>query len=44
MAHYAKVLNNKVIQVITAEEDFFDSFIFENNLSFFETKLKLVLL
>jgi len=29
MAHYAKVLNNKVIQIITAEEDFFDSFIDE---------------
>ena len=29
MAHYAKVLNGKVIQVIRAEEDFFDSFIDE---------------
>jgi hypothetical protein len=27
MAHYAKVLNNKVVEVIVAEADFFDSFI-----------------
>lgn len=27
MAHYAKVLDGKVIQVIVAEEDFFDTFI-----------------
>ena len=27
MAHYAKVLNGKVINVIVAEESFFDSFI-----------------
>ena len=27
MAHYAKVLDNKVIQVIVAEKEFFDSFI-----------------
>jgi len=29
MAHYAKVRDGKVIQVIRAEEDFFDSFIDE---------------
>lgn len=27
MAHYAKVLNNKVLNVIVAEEEFFDSFV-----------------
>lgn len=27
MAHYAKVLEGKVIQVIVAEEDFFDTFV-----------------
>lgn len=27
MSHYAKVLNNKVINVIVAEEDFFETFI-----------------
>jgi hypothetical protein len=27
MGHYAKVLNNKVTQVIVAEESFFDSFV-----------------
>jgi hypothetical protein len=27
MAHYAKVLNEKVIQVIVAESDFMDSFV-----------------
>jgi hypothetical protein len=27
MGHYAKVLNDQVIQVITAEPDFFDSFV-----------------
>jgi len=27
MSHYAKVLNNTVIQVIVAEADFFDTFI-----------------
>lgn len=27
MGHYAKVLNNKVLKVIVAEEEFFDSFV-----------------
>ena len=27
MGHYAKVINNKVTQVIVAEESFFDSFV-----------------
>ena len=27
MAHYAKVLNGKVVNVIVAEEDFFDTFV-----------------
>lgn len=29
MAHYAKVLNNKVINVIVAEQDFIDNFVDE---------------
>ena len=27
MAHFAKVVNNRVVQVIKAELDFFDTFI-----------------
>ena len=39
MAHYAKVLDGKVIKVIVAEKEFFDSFVDDSSDRDWETLL-----